>query len=243
MSSEKLRILAYIPARSGSKRIPNKNIKNFCGKPLIAHTILRALKNSSIDRVIVDTDSAKIARIGKKYGAWVPFLRPQYLAKDTSQLIDSVLYVLDKLRRESNYRPDYVMLLQATSPLCDQKDINGCIDLAMKENSESVATVCETEPLFFTMKKNLTLSLANMSKFRSTNSQQLPKGYMLNGNVFLIKTEVLLKEKKFFTDNARSVITPKLRSIDIDTPEDWVMAELLYKNSLKIKKRISTINS
>ncbi|MEK9183607.1 MAG: acylneuraminate cytidylyltransferase family protein, partial [Patescibacteria group bacterium] len=94
----KIKKLAIISARAGSKRLPNKNIRNFLGKPLIAYAIKQALSCNFIDRVIVNTDSPKIAEIALKYGAEVPFLRPKHLATDTAQEIDSILYVVNKLK-------------------------------------------------------------------------------------------------------------------------------------------------
>lgn len=238
-----IKILAYIPARSGSKRIKNKNIRNFCGKPLIAHAISLALSNEYIDKVIVDTDSPSIAHIAKKYKADVPFLRPRRLAQDTSQLIDSVIYLLKKLKNEKKYQPDYVLLLQATSPLSSQDDINKCIETALKENAESVVTLCRTEPLLFNMKPDKTIALANVKKLTSTNSQELPKAYMLNGNVFLIKTKALYRERKFFTKKTKGILSSMLQSVDIDTPEDWALAEIIYKHRKSLENRSKKINS
>ena len=124
----KNKILAYIPARGGSKRIPNKNIRNFLGKPLIAYTIEQALKCNFIDRVMVDTDSPQIARIARKFGADAPWLRPKELAQDKSKVIDAILYNLKRFKEEENYQPDYLMILQTTSPLREQKDIRDSLN-------------------------------------------------------------------------------------------------------------------
>src|SRR3989338_9605486 len=102
MKNLKPKILAYIPARGGSKRIPGKNIKKFAGKPLVAHTIEQALACKLADKVVVDTDSSEIAEIAKKYGAEVPFLRPAELAQDKSLIIDSMIYSLDRLEKEKS---------------------------------------------------------------------------------------------------------------------------------------------
>ena len=96
--------LAIIPARAGSKRIPNKNIKKFSGKPLIVHTIEHALAASYIDRVIVDTDSEEIAKIARENGAEVPFLRPAELAQDGSQVVDNIIYTLNKLKEDDKIK-------------------------------------------------------------------------------------------------------------------------------------------
>ena len=107
----KPKILAYIPARAGSKRVPGKNIKRFAGKPLIAHAIEQALACKLVDRVIVDTDSPVIARIARKYGAEIPFLRPASLARDRSNITDSILYTLNRLEKEQKYVHYWIELL------------------------------------------------------------------------------------------------------------------------------------
>ena len=144
-------ILAIIPARSGSKRIPNKNIKEFSGKPLIVHTIEHALAASYIDRIIVDTDCEKIAKIVRENGAEVPFLRPAELAQDTSQAIDNIIYALNKLKEEEGYDPTHVFILQTTSPLRKVEDIDKCWDLMQRTSATTVLTVCPTHPRLYHM--------------------------------------------------------------------------------------------
>src|SRR3989339_1102107 len=124
-----MEILAIIPARKGSKRVPKKNIKDFLGKPLIAYTVEQAKAHPGISRVIVDTDSQEIADVAKKYGAEVPFLRPEHLAQDDSKVIDSILYSINRLKEEQDYQPDYIMIFQTTSPLRELQDITNCINL------------------------------------------------------------------------------------------------------------------
>lgn len=227
----KEKILVYIPARGGSKRIKNKNIKNFLGRPLIAYAIEQALSLSFVDRVIVDTDSPKIASIAKKYGAEVPWLRPAYLAADHSQAVDSLIYLLDRLKRQENYEPDYVLILQTTSPLRELEDIKKCWQLIHQSKADSVLTVCPTHPRLYNLSPTNDLLLVNNPKKKSDNVQDWPAGFMLNGCfVYLVKTKVLLREKTDITKKTKAVICPKWRSIDLDTPEDWVLAELVYKN-------------
>ena len=119
--------LAIIPARGGSKRIPNKNIRNFCDKPLIAYTIEQALATPFITRVIVDTDSKEIAKIAKTYGAEVPFIRPSHFATDKASINDALRHLLSSLKKEEGYEPDYIVLLQTTSPLCTTCRISSII--------------------------------------------------------------------------------------------------------------------
>ena len=135
-------VLAIIPARAGSKRIPNKNIRPFFGKPLIAHTIEQAKKISWIDRVVVDTDSEKIAALARGAGAEAPFLRPKHLAGDKAQVVESILHCLARLKKEQGYDPAYIIILQTTSPLREIHDIDACWAMIRKTNATTVLTIC-----------------------------------------------------------------------------------------------------
>lgn len=240
----KERILAIIPARAGSKRIPNKNKKNFLGKPLIAYTIEQALKCPIIDRIIVDTDSPEIAVIARRYGAEVPFLRPAKFANDKAKVIDSILHLLGRLKKEQNYNPTHIMILQTTSPLRELKDIDDCWNLMKKSGATTVLTVCSTHPRLYYMDAKQNIILANGSEKQSTNMQAWRPAYILNGCfVYIVKTSALLKEKRIITKNAKAVICDKWRSVDLDERGDWALAELLYKNKKAIALRIKKLNS
>lgn len=236
------KVLAIIPARAGSKRIPNKNIKTFCGKPLIAYAVLQAKNSPLIDRVIVDTDSPKIATIAKKYGAEVPYLRPKNLAGDKAQVVDAIIHLLNRLKKDENYNPTHIMILQTTSPLREQRDIRACWDLINKTDATTVLTVAPTHPQIYYFNKDKNLVLGNKIAVHSSNTQVWKRIYLLNGCfVYIIKTEALFKEKKVLTKKTKAVICDKWRSVDLDMPEDWALAELLYKNKNKIKRRIKEI--
>ncbi|MDO8564464.1 MAG: acylneuraminate cytidylyltransferase family protein, partial [bacterium] len=146
-------VLAIIPARAGSKRIPNKNIRDFCGKPLIAYAIEQAKAVPFIDRVIVDTDSPEIAEVAKQYGAEVPFLRPAHLATDTSGINDALSHLFARLKQEEGYEPDYCVLLQTTSPLREERDIEACWQLMQKTGADTVLTVAPTHPRLYHLDK------------------------------------------------------------------------------------------
>lgn len=238
----KKNILIVIPARAGSKRIPYKNIRDFLGKPLIAYAIQQAKRVSFADRIIVDTDSPKIAEIAKKYGAEVPWLRPQRLAQDSSQGVEAILHLLHRLKKEQNYAPSHVMILQTTSPLREIEDIERAWKLMQTSDASTVLTVCPTHPRLYYLDKRQNIILANKAKSQSTNNQDWRPGYILNGCfVYIIKTSALFKEKQVITKNTKAVICEAWRSVDLDMPEDWVMAELLYKNKAAIKARIKNI--
>lgn len=237
----KKELLAIIPARAGSKRIKNKNIKKFLGKPLIAYAILQAQKIPFVDRVVVDTDSLKIAAIAQKYGAEIPYLRPARLATDKAQVIDTIIHLLNRLKKDEGYEPTHVMILQATSSLIELKDINACWDLMARTNPTTVLTVAPTHPRLYWLNDKQNIILANKNAVKSTNIQAWPEAYLLNGFVYIVKTPALLKEKSIITKNTKAVVCDKWRSVDLDTPEDWALAELLYKNKNKIKNRIKKI--
>lgn len=249
MNEKKKKVLIIIPARGGSKGIKNKNIRNFCGKPLIAHTILqaKALKRKGIDfRLIVSTENKKIAEISKKYGAKIPFLRPEEMAQDNSLVMDAILYTINRLAKEENYIPDYVMIFQTTGPLREMEDIYKCLNKIETRNTDAVATACPTFPLFYHLTKDNYFVLVNepprkfgqKNKLKGFRRQVFPKGYKLNGCINLIKTGVLLKEKTFFPKKTKAVIIDEWRSVDLDNPADFVLAELIYCNKEKIKNRI-----
>ncbi len=236
------KILAIIPARSGSKRIPGKNIKNFLGKPLIAYTIKQALATTFIDRVVVDTDSEEIAEIAKKYKADVPFLRPDHLAQDSSNVIDSIFYTLEKLKEKEQYIPTHLMILQTTSPLREIKDIEDCWKMIQETNATTVLTVCPTHPKLYHLSPEKDIILVNGSEAQSNNTQTWERAYLLNGCfVYIVELSALYKEKLIITKKTKAVVCPKWRSVDLDDPEEWVMAELFYKHKDKIKNRIKEI--
>lgn len=234
------KILSIIPARSGSKGIPNKNIRNFCGKPLLAYPIAIAKKSGLFDRIIVDTDSEEIAKVGIEFGAEAPYLRPKSLARDNAVVIDAVLLLLKRLAADG-YEPDIISLLQTTSPLREVEDVLSCWQLLKKPGVDSVVTVCESHPRFYHLAPDGKLNLVNRETEDIINRQQVEMGYMLNGCiVYIIKTAAFLKHKKFIYDGTYAVVCPKWRSVDLDYVEDWVHAEILYKNKEMIKKKIKS---
>lgn len=236
------KILAYIPARGGSKRIKNKNIRNFLSRPLISYTIEQAKACSLINRVIVDTDSPEIAAVAKRYGAEAPYLRPARLASDKAQVVFSLLYLLDKLKKSENYVPDYIILLQTTSPLREMSDIYDCWKMTQATGATTVLTVSPTHPKLYHLSRQNDMILVNGSEAKSNNTQTWPAAYLMNGClVYILKTKAILKEKRIITKKTKAVISPKWRSVDLDSPEEWAMAEVLYENKNKIAARIKKI--
>jgi CMP-N,N'-diacetyllegionaminic acid synthase len=236
-------LLVIIPARGGSKRILNKNIRMFAGKPLISYAIEQAKSCNFVSRIIVDTDSPQIAKTAVRYGAEVPWLRPKRLAGDKSKVVSSILYCLHQLKEKEDYQPEYVMILQTTSPLREKKDIINCWLMMQNTHAGTILSVCPTHPRFYHLGTGNKLILANGSERGSTNMQAWRPGYILNGCfVYIVKTSALLKEKTIITKDTRAVICPRWRSVDLDTLEDWALAENLYKNRTKIASRIKKLN-
>ena len=210
----------------------------FCGKPLLYYPISIAKKSRIFDRIVVDTDSEEIAKIGKKYGAEVPYLRPKELAKDTSVVIDVVLLLLERLKNDG-YVPDVFSLLQTTSPLRAVRDVLNCYKLLQKPGIDSVVTVRESHPRFYHLSNSGKLNLVNSETEDIINRQEVPAGYMTNGCiVYMIKTKTFLAKKKFLFNGTYAIVSPKWRSVDLDEIEDWVHAEVLYKNRRLIERKI-----
>lgn len=221
------KILAIIPAREGSKRLPNKNILNLAGKPLIAWSIEAAKASKYIDTVIVSTDSEKIATISKSYHAEVPFLRPGELATDEASSIDVILHAIQTLKEPF----DYILLLQPTSPLRTTQDIDAACEL-MNENTQAVVSVCETEhsPLWSNiLPDNLSMKDFIRPEIKNKRSQDLPKYYRLNGAIYIAEINYLSENKGFFGTGTKAYIMPAERSTDIDTELDFKYSELLLK--------------
>ena len=228
MPIDRPKILALIPARGGSKGIPGKNIRLFAGKPLLAWTILAAQSCPLISDIVVSTDDARIADTALEWGALVPFMRPADLARDDTPGIAPVMHALSVL---PGY--DYVLLLQPTSPLRSTEDISECILMALRLNADSIVSVCESavHP-YWTYLCNDRGELRPVVKTPPiARRQDLPEVFCLNGAMYLSRVDWLIKSAAFVTSATLGIKMPKERSIDIDTPLDWKIAELMMETS------------
>lgn len=220
--------LAIIPARSGSKGLKDKNIKELCGKPLMTYTIETAIKSKQFDVIHLSTDSDVYANIAKAYGADVPFLRKVELASDTSTIWDTVRDVLDKYKKIGK-EFDTITLLQPTSPLREANDIIKCFQmLKNKEKGEAIISVCEMEhsPLICNQLDD-TGSMKDFIKKEVVmlQRQSLPKYYRINGAIYLLKIDVLKKYQTIYDSEVYAYIMSQERSIDIDSLLDFKIAE------------------
>lgn len=222
------KFLAIITARSGSKGIRDKNIKEMDGRPMIAYTIEAAKKSGIFDTVMVSTNSERYAQISKEYGAEVPFLRPQNLASDTSNSMDVIEHVLLELGK-SGHTYDYFMLLQPTSPLRTEADITKAVELLFEKHANCVVSVCEAEhtPIYMNT-IDASLSIDDfIPKNAAKRRQDLPKYYRLNGAIYLCDTGYFLKYKDFYKSGSYAYIMDRGNSVDIDDEIDFKLAEIL----------------
>ena len=223
-------IVAVIPARGGSKRIPHKNIKSFCGKPIIAYSI-KAAKNAGIfDRIIVSTDSEKIASTAKEFGAEVPFIRPAELADDFAGTDAVILHALKQLMGDGE-KIDYICCIYATAPFVKAEYVIKGYDLLRDKNAASCFSVTTYPfPIFRSLKINSQNRLEMFwPEYRETRSQDLPEAYHDAGQFYWADAKKYLKEKQFYSKDAVPVILPRYLVQDIDTIEDWNIAELMFK--------------
>lgn len=225
-----MRNIAIITARSGSKGLKDKNIRELCGKPLLAYSVECALKSGQFDKVFVSTDSSHYARIAEEYGADASFLRTAENSGDKAGSWDVVREVIEKFEGENEYF-DNIMLLQPTSPLRTEEDICSCFALMEEKAANAVISVCESEhtPLWCnTLPDDLCMDNFRNGKYFDLPRQELPAYYRINGAVYLIKREEL-DMSPMFRNRCFAYIMPHERSIDIDTEFDFKIAEVFMK--------------
>jgi len=222
--------LAIIPARGGSKRIPRKNIKEFLGKPIIAYSIQVALQSELFEEVMVSTDDDEIADISKKYGATVPFLRSKENSDDYATLADVIKEVIDYYTQK-NIKFDYGCCILPTSPLLKTNRLVEGFDLLKKKNFDSVKPIVKfSYPIQRALKfKNNAVEMID-PKFKRTRSQDIQPAYHDAGQFYWFKFNVGLNSAK-----KGALIIPEIEAQDIDTIEDWKIAEFKYKYLTKKK--------
>lgn len=228
-------ILAIIPARGGSKGVHKKNINLLNGIPLIGYTLQEAKGSKYIDRIVVSTDDKEIAEITMQFDGEVPCLRPEELATDTSSTVECILHMIYYLKENEQYIPDYICLLQCTSPLRTQEDIDKSIEKLIYSEFDGIISVCEAEvnPYWTNVFEKDKLKYLIQEGKNITRRQDLPKIYRYNGAIYIIKTDVFLREKALETDNITGYVMSNENSIDIDTITDFMTAEILMKEREK----------
>jgi len=246
MAASAPKILGLITARGGSKGIPNKNIIGLHGKPLIQYTIDAALGSSALDRLVLSTDSEDIAAVAKSLGCDVPFLRPSHLAQDGSSHMDCIIHALDMLRDSESYEPDFVMLLQPTSPFRTTADIDASISILLETNCDLVVSVCESpvnlsKTCYKSSKGRLSPFAEVTADLQYIRRQMLPSTYAENGAIYLQKTTTLRDPPlhapntgSFRSENVQGYIMPPEKSVDIDTKFDLHIARMLMQKPFRV---------
>lgn len=223
--------IALIPARGGSKRLPDKNIKLLNGKPLIAWTIIAARESGLFDDIIVSTDSENIASLAKKFGANVPFIRPQNLSDDTATTAEVVRHAVDFIQQAEKVSIDIICLLQPTSPLRTATHIKEAFNLYKEKKAKSVISVCKVEhSLQLCNQLSNTLSMEGFIKLENnTRSQDHPVYYRLNGAIYIFDKIHFNDISKIYDKNSYAYIMNRISSVDIDEKEDFIFAESLLR--------------
>lgn len=218
-------MLAIIPARGGSKRLPGKNVKMLNDQPLIAYTIKAALESKYISKVIVSTDCEMIAKVAVKFGAKVPELRPAYLSSDTASSNDVLLFTLSLLKEKYNEDYNSCILLQPTSPLRSSKHIDEAIELFQNKKADAVVSFThEFHPLVWNKYINFEGIVEEICGIKNQPT------YFPNGALYVLSKKVL-DISNYYTDKTYAYLMNRKDSIDIDTQDDWDFAEFLIQKT------------
>lgn len=229
------KILGIIPARGGSKGVPNKNITSLGGKPLIAWTIKEAKNSKLLNRLILSTDSIKIAEIAKKYGIEVPFLRPSEIAKDYTPMLQVIKHSLEYLKKDEDYMPDVIVILQPTVPFRKSENIDKAINLYFQYNSSAVVSVSKV-PGHFSPEWQLKIDNNEMLKTLEgkrlstlkTNRQSLAETYYRNGEIYVVNPDNIINKNNIYGERVSFIITESI--VNIDSPIDLEYAKFLIKD-------------
>ena len=232
------KILGITLARGGSKSVLKKNIKQICGKPLIAYTISEALKSQYINRYIVSTDDEEIMKISKEYGAEVPFIRPKELATDTASSVDAIKHAVEFVEKQEGSNYDYVIELMCTNPLKRVEDIDTCIEKLVETNADSVIAVHKLEDHHpIRIKKIVDDQIVDfcLPEVAETRRQDLkPDAYVRSGSIYALKREhIVIEGLRYGSKNSRPYILPSDRAVNVDTEIDFLVAEKLIENLIK----------
>lgn len=223
--------LAIIPARGGSKRVKNKNIRDINGKPLIAWTIISALRSECYDIVLVSTDSEEIRDIAIEYGAISPFLRPAHLSTDTASSEDVVSHAISWVTNHYHCSIDSVTLLQPTSPLRTSNDIQCAMTFFREKNADSVISVCRLEyPIQFCniLPKDFSLD-GFISEDNDKRTQDLDLYYRVNGAIYIFKPGLVRCFDSFYKKGSFAYVMSRMNSIDIDDEDDFTLASIILE--------------
>ncbi len=227
-----MKVISIIPARGESKGIPKKNIALLNNKPLIAYTIEDSLDSKFIDRTFVSTEDNEIAEVSSRYGAEV-IKRPEWLAHDHIQTEPVLIHVLDYLEKNESYIPDYIVLLQCTSPLRDKDDIDKAIEILIQENADSLFSCTKLEAFFIWGTKGNQYQSINHDYKHRKRRQDIEPQYLENGSIYVFKNEIIRKEKNRLGGKIAIFKMEFWKSFQIDNYDDLDICNYYIKNKLK----------
>ncbi len=232
-------VLGVIPARAGSKGVPNKNIRELNGKPLIYYSIVEGLKSNFVSDLVVSTDSKEYQNISKIYGADCPFLRPSKLSSDDSLAVPTIQHATNEMEKIKGIEYDYVVMLQPTSPLRKYSHIDQALTKLFNSDADAIISVVDVNnnhPMkmkIFTGKNSISGRLIDYEKPPVENCprQKLPPVFIVNGAIYATKRNVLMKENSFQGKNCLGFKMSEDESINIDTEIEFLIAEKIMKEN------------
>lgn len=225
--------VAIITARGGSKRIPRKNIMNFCGKPIIAYSIEAALQSGCFDEVMVSTDDEEIAAIAREYGAKVPFMRSEKTSNDYATTVDVLMEVLTEYKNRGQ-EFEYLCCIYPTAPFVTGNKLKKAMDIMKETDSDSLVPIVQYG---FPPQRCFVVNNGNVSykwpEYMMTRSQDLEPFYHDCGQFYCMNSERFMATKKVYTDKTYAFVCSELEVQDIDNMVDWQIAEMKYKLMLE----------
>lgn len=226
------KIMVIIPARAGSKGLKNKNILKLLGKPLISYTVEAALEVFKKSQIIISTNSLKVKNIVSNHGINISRLRPENLSTDLTPMSD---VICDVIENEFNSLPDYIVILQPTSPLRNSTHIKEALKLLYEnKKTEMIVSVCNSKsnPYWNLLEEDKNGKLVKSKPGLFGSRQVLPPVYRINGAIYIIKTKAFLEKKSFEFNDIKKYLMSNDSSIDIDDFRDFKLAEIVIKNKL-----------
>jgi len=218
-------VAVIIPVKARSTRLPGKNIKDLCGKPMMAYPILAAIGARGVSRVVVSTESDEVKKIALQYGAEVPFMRPAALTGDAVTSQEVLVHALDELKKLDGYEPDYVLLLYPTSPLLKRERIEQAIALAVEKNADSVISGCYDKGHYWVEDAG---GWKRLYPVEIVISQYQKPLFVENGALYLTRTSII--PRQLVADYAELLVMSPDENIDVDYPEDFAKVEQRLKN-------------
>ena len=226
------KILGVIPARGGSKGIPNKNLYNLNGEPLISYTIESAKQSKYLARFIVSTDSEEIAQVAKQYSASVPFIRPAELATDKALSVDVMKHAVLEMEHRDGHKYEFLVMLQPTTPLRPVGLIDKVIEKLIKTGCDTVITMVDVEAYhparMYRIENDMLINIMD-EHIPMRPRQELPSVYIRSGDVYACKRNIIFEKNSFIGDDCRPVIIPSETAINIDAIKDVILAEYYLK--------------